>query len=132
MNISQLIEAIGETKSEANKLYKAYKELSDKEVAYKSELQIKLTEMGLKSAKGDKYSASIAQRSNIQITHEQSAIDWLNNEPNIETDQFIGLKTTEFKKLALYRLSEKGGGEIIPGTEMVMSESLSVKANKET
>ncbi len=130
MDISELIESIGKTKREANNLYKAYKELSEKEVALKSDLHIKLTEMGLKSAKGSKYSASISQRPNIHITHEQSAIDWLKNEPNIETDQFIGLKTTEFKKLALYRLSEKGGGEIIPGTEMVMSESLSIKENK--
>lgn len=130
MNVSELIEAIGETKSEANKLYKAYKELSEKEAGLKSELQIKLTEMGLKSAKGEKYSASLSKRPNIKITHEQSAIDWLNNEPNLETDQFIGLKTTEFKKLALYRLSEKGGGEIVPGTELVMSESLSIKENK--
>ncbi len=130
MNVSELIEAIGKTKSEANKMYKTYKDLSEKEAVLKSELQIKLTEMGLKSAKGEKYSASISPRPNIKITNEQSAIDWLNNEPSLETDQFIGLKTTEFKKLALYRLSEKGGGEVVPGTELVMSESVSVKENK--
>lgn len=130
MNISELIESIGETKSEANKLYKIYKELLEKEDALKSELQIKLSEMGLKSAKGDRYSASIALRPNIQITHEQSAINWLKEEPNLETDQYIGLKTVEFKKLALHRLSEKGGGEIIPGTELVIRESVSIKENK--
>lgn len=129
MNVSELIELIGHTKSEASKLYKSYKELSDKETEFKSELQVKLTDMGLKSAKADKYSVSIAQRPSIQITNEQSAIDWLRGEPNLETDQFIGLKATEFKKLALYRLSEKGGGEIIPGTELVMSESISIKEN---
>lgn len=128
MSVSALIEAIGELKSAQSETYKAYKEMQKTEAELKTQLMEELHAIGLKSAKGEKYSASISKKLDIAVTHEQSVIDWLENTPNVESDAYIGLKVTSFKPLALKVLKETG--EIIPGTETVTKESLSVKENK--
>lgn len=128
MTISELIEQLGINKNLANETYTAYKKLKEAEEVLKAELYAKLTETGLKSAKGGKYTASITEKPSIVINHEQSILDWLKESPNVEADAYIGLKATPFKSLAMQVLKETG--EIVPGTELQTTESLSIRANK--
>lgn len=128
MSVSTLIESLGVNKKRQAEAYKAYKDLKEIEEIWKAELAVELEKLGAKSFKGKKYSAITTSRSDTIVTNEQSVIDWINNEPNIETDQYIGLKLANFKPLANQVLKETG--EIIPGTDRVIKESLSIKENK--
>lgn len=128
MTVAELIERLGEVKEAKTSAYEAYKSVQTVEDDLKSQLVATLRETGLKSAKGQNYQASLSERSDIVVTHESSVIEWLNNEPDVEHDVYIGLKTTAFKTLAKEVL--KTTGEIIPGTETRVTESLSIKANK--
>lgn len=129
MDISGLIAHLGLNKKLQAEAYKSYKQLKEAEEGLKLELTNKLQEAGLKSAKGEKYSAIITARSDIVITHEQSVIDWLKESPNIEEDAYMGLRLANFKVLANQVLKQTG--EVIPGTDRVTKESLSIKENKE-
>src|SRR5690606_29290920 len=100
----------------------------EKEEQAKAQLMAMLTDTGLKSAKGEKYSASISSRSDVVVTHEQSVIEWLKTTPDVEADAYIGLKVTPFKTLAKEIL--KTTGEVITGTDLTTIESISIKENK--
>ena len=126
--VSELIGHIGQNKKRQAEAYREYKDLKEIEEVWKNELMRKLQEVGLKSAKGEKYSASISSRTDIVVTHEQSVLDWIKETPNIEADAYIGLKKTEFKTLAKTLL--KDTGEVVPGTELTTIESITVKENK--
>lgn len=127
MTVSEMVTALGELSSASKDLYKQYKEVREKEDILRTELVIKLKESGLMSAKTDSYTASLAKKPSITVTHEKEVLTWL-KKSKLETDQYIGLKTTNFKVLAMSML--KGTGEIVPGTEIVEVESLSVRSNK--
>jgi hypothetical protein len=128
MEIAYLVASLGELKSAQAETYKALKGMKETEEVLKQELMAKLSDNGLRSAKGEKYSASIASRSDIIVVDETAVVEWLKNEPNVEEDQYIGLKLLNFKPLANQVLKETG--EIIPGTDRVIKESLSIKENK--
>lgn len=128
MTTKDLLEELGSVKKQANKLYKEYKNLLVIEAGLKQELILNLQEIGLKSIKGEKYSASISSRPNITVQSETAVIEWLKEAPNIEADAYIGLKVTPLKGLALQILKETG--EVVPGTEYSSTESLTIKENK--
>lgn len=126
-NIAELIEQLGLNKKLASEAYKGYKKLKEAEEGLKAELLMKMAESGAKSFKGDKYGASITHKADIEIIHEQSVIEWLQNTPNVEADAYIGLKRTEFKNLARDML--KNTGELAPGTETVYKDFVTIKEN---
>lgn len=126
--LSELITALGKARADSTNAYERYKELKGIEDQLRYELEALLNETGLRSAKGDNFTASLVQKPHIVITHEQSVIDWLKEAPNIETDHYIGIKSKEFQSLATTLL--KGTGEIIPGTKVEVRESLAIKSNK--
>lgn len=128
MSLSELVAALGEARTASSNAYEGYKELKGNEDQLRYELELKLHEMGLKSAKGEDFTASVVEKPTVVVKHEQSVIDWLKNTPDIESDRYIGLKTTEFQSLAKSML--KGTGEVIPGTEVEVRESLAIRANK--
>lgn len=128
MQISELIEAIGINKKRQSEAYKNYKELKEIEDIWKLELAAMLEEAGAKSFKGEKYSAIVSSKSDIVVTNESEVIEWLKNDPNVEEDVYIGLRLTAFKPLANEVL--KKTGEIIPGTDRIIKDSLSIKENK--
>lgn len=128
MDIANLISSLGELKKAQAEAYKTYKGMKEAEDSLKAQLIEQLQVVGLKSAKGDKYSVSISSRSDVVVTHEQSVIEWLKTSPDVETDAYIGLKMTPFKVLAKQVL--KDTGEIVPGTNLKTIESISVKENK--
>ena len=128
MTLSELLQKLGENKQESAKYYGKYKELKEQEDALKFELTDMLHEMGLKTAKGDLFTASIAEKPTIVIKNEKEVVEWLKNTPNIESDFYIGLKANEFKKMATVML--KDTGELANGTEVIVNESLSIRSNK--
>lgn len=125
MELQELIDLYGSQKAQANKLYSDYKNLMIIVEETRQLLQIKLQETGLKSAKSANFGVSIATKPSILVQSEQSVIEWLKNTPNIEYDQYIGLKLTPFKSLALEVLKQTG--EIITGTELEMKDSLTIR-----
>lgn len=125
--MEELLKELDELMAHTKTYYQSYQNAKAREDMKRDELKQYMLSTGLLSAKTKDLTASIVSKPTIEIKHEQSALEWLKNEPDLETDEFIGLKATPFKKLALYRLSEKGGGEIIPGTEMVMQDSLAIR-----
>ena len=129
MTLSEILEQLGAIKLQANDLYVRYKELKEQEDHLKEQLMFTLKEVGLKSAKGQDFTASIAERTDVVVAHESTVMEWLQNEPNVEADAYIGIKTTAFKSFANGWL--KKTGEIIPGADVVVSESITIKKNKE-
>lgn len=127
MSLSELVAALGEARAASTGRYEAYKESKGIEDQLRYELELKLKETGLKSVKGADYNAVITETPRIVVKHEQSVIDWLRNTPDVEPDRYIGLKTTEFQSLAKSML--KGTGEVIPGTEVEVRESLAIRSN---
>jgi hypothetical protein len=127
LSISSLIEFIGKTKAQGAEAYKIYKEVKESEEQLKFVLMEKLKEVGLKSAKGEEYTASLSEKPRVVIKDESAVIEWLKNAPNVEEDFYIGVKRTEFQSLATSLLKETG--ELIDGTDVQVTESLSVRAN---
>jgi len=128
MSLSELVAALGNAREASSNAYERYKELKGLEDQLRYELENKLRSDGLKSAKGVDFTASISEKPTIVIRNEATIIEWLKHTPDVESDQYIGLKATEFKSLALSML--KGSGEIVPGAEVEVKESLSIRSNK--
>lgn len=127
MSLSELVAALGKARKASNNAYEAYKEQKAIEDQLRYELEAKLHTDGLKSAKGADFTASLVEKPTVVIKHEPSVIEWLKTAPNVEADRYIGLKTTEFKSLAQAML--KGTGELVPGTEVEVKESLAIRSN---
>lgn len=128
MNVSELLNKLGKNKRESAELYKAYKELKDEEDSLKELLTIQLKEAGLKSAKGEDFTASITETPTVVIKDEPAVLEWLQNTPNVESDFYIGVKKPEFNTLAKQML--KDTGELANGTEVEVRESLAIRSNK--
>lgn len=126
--ISELLNELGQVKTTANNHYKEYKALKEQEDGLKFKISETLKEMGLKTAKGDKYQVSLSEKHDIKVTSESNVLFWLKESPDVEADAYIGLKTTAFKNLANQML--KDTGEMVPGTELTMNEIVSVRANR--
>lgn len=128
MTIAELLKELGENKKQSNEVYKTYKALRADEDLLKTELMVQLRDAGLKTAKGQDFTASIAEKPTIIVKHEQSVLEWLKNTPDIESDLYIGVKAQAFNTLATAML--KNTGELIDGTELETRESLSIRRNK--
>lgn len=127
MSLSDLVAALGKARVASTNAYEAYKEQKTIEDQLRYELEAKLRSDGLKSAKGADFTASITEKPTVVIKNEAAIVEWLKNTPDVESDQYIGLKTTEFKSLAQSMF--KGTGELIPGTDVEVKESLAIRAN---
>lgn len=125
--LSKLIHDLGEARAKAVNAYMIYKDLKEIEDSIRYNLHDELRTIGLQSVKGNEYTASITNKQTVLVTNERLVIDWLNNTPNVESDQYIGLKATEFKSFAQSIL--KDTGEIIPGTDVQVRESLAIRSN---
>ena len=126
-SIAYLVEMLGVQREASNAAYNGYKVIKETEDQIRFQLEMKLRDMELKSAKGADYTVSIASKPTIIVTREVDVIEWLKNTPDVESDFYIGLKATEFKSLAQSLL--KNTGELVPGTEVVIKESLSIRSN---
>ena len=126
--ITTLIDQIGDLNNEANEHFVAYKDIKERLDVLKMQLSATLNEVGLKSAKTNRYNASIVFKSDILLEDEHTVMDWLKNTPDVEYDTYIGIRKPEFKTLA--REWFKGTGEIIPGTATKQTESLSIRKVK--
>lgn len=128
MTIPDLMKELGKLRSETETAYESYKIKKIELDSLKNQLVEELEAIGLKSAKTDDYTASIVQKPSIIVTHEESVVDWLQHNPDIEPDLYIGLKQSSFKPLAQQWFIKTG--EKIPGTETQISEYLAIKNNK--
>lgn len=129
MSLSELVAALGEARVAASNLYQTYKEAKGIEDQLRYQLEEQLKVSGLKSVKGADFQAVITETPRVVIKHEQSVIDWLRNTPDVETDRYVGVKASEFQSLAKAML--KDTGEMIPGTEVEVRETLAIRANKQ-
>lgn len=127
MNVAELLEKLGAIKRDANNTYSLYKGFKEKEDELKAELLAQLKDSGLKSAKGNDFTASISETPTVVIKHEPSVLEWLRNAPDVEADVYIGVKGREFGTLTKQMLKETG--EIPDGTEVEIRESLSIRSN---
>lgn len=116
------------TRVRAVSLYIRYKEAEQEVDEARAELESLMRSKGLKTARTEKFVSVINQRPHIEITHEPSVIQWLQEEPNVEADVYIGLKKKAFDTLA--KTVMKKTGEVIPGTNYETRESVSVKLAK--
>lgn len=128
MKVSDLLKKLGENKQASSELYKSYKELKEQEEQLKYDLIVMLRDSGLKSAKGEAFTASIMETPSVVIKDESAVLEWLRNTPDVETDFYIGVKKPEFNTLAKQMLKETG--ELAHGTELEVRETLAIRANK--
>lgn len=94
----------------------------------KSQIRSTLDEMGLKSAKTDLGTASIAKKRRMILENEAKVIQWLKDEPTIEHDLYVKLDKRGVEPL-IKQWSEQTG-EIVEGVVYEDSEYLSIKAAK--
>lgn len=127
MNVTELIEKVGELSHNSRELYKQYKAVKDQEDAMRAELTTQLNTSGLLSAKTDRFTASIAKKQSVTVVDEKKAVEWIKSE-GLDLDYYVGLKLTPFKTMAMSKL--KDTGEVIDGTELVETESLSIREVK--
>jgi hypothetical protein len=127
-SLSKLLTELGLARQRAAEAYKLYKQLKEQEDGLRAALFEELHLIGLDSAKGSDFTASIRKEPTFIIQHEPSVIQWLRETPDVEEDAYIGLDKTKFKTLAKTILKQTG--EIIPGSEYLISESLAIRANK--
>lgn len=125
--VAELLRELGDVKQKANTLYAEYKGLKAIEDEMKQELFAALNDSGLKSIKGKDYTASITEKPTVVIKDEAALIEWLQHEPDIEADFYIGVKKDAFGTLANQMLKESG--ELANGTDVVMRESLAIRSN---
>lgn len=128
LTLAEILKTLGETKVNANEAYKTYKVYKEVEDNLKAELMFKLKDTGLKSAKGDAFTASITEKPTVVVKSEIDVIEWLKNNPEIESDFYIGLKKAEFGLMANAQL--KDTGEVPNGCDVEVRESLAIRANK--
>lgn len=126
--LSELLDSLGKARIASTNAYQSYREVKDSEDQLRYELEQELRSIGLKSAKGQDYTASIIEKPTVVVRNETEVIGWLNNTPDIESDLYIGLKPVQFQSLA--RSILQGTGETIPGTEVEVRESLAIRSNK--
>lgn len=123
--LPELMKELGTIRAKKDAIYHEFEQWRGREQELREVIMAELQAAGLKSAKSDDYTASIATKPRIRLRDERAAIDWLQNTPNVEADHYIGIKMTMFEPLALTALKETG--EIVPGTELENNEYLSVR-----
>lgn len=128
-SLSELVSRLGVARRASQEAYEYYQQLKALENLIREELHMALTLSELRSAKGKDFTVSIASRKRIIVKNEFEVIDWLKSQPDLEYDQYIGLKSRPFDVFATSLL--KGKGELVPGTDTVSEESLVIKKNKE-
>lgn len=127
--LPQLMKELSQARHKTQDAYNAYKDAKVFEDVARASLEAELRAEGLRSAKNDDYIVSIVSRPQVHITDERAAIRWIEENPSLEADLYIGLKKTAFD--GLVRLALKSGGELVPGTEIDNNEYLSIKEVKE-
>jgi hypothetical protein len=128
MKVSELLKKLGKNKKASAELYKQYKVFKDEEESLKYDLIVLLKDSGLKSVKGQDFTASLTETPTIVIKDETALLEWLQNTPDIESDFYIEVKKSEFNTLAKQMLKETG--ELANGTEVETRESLAIRSNK--
>lgn len=95
----------------------------------KSDIEMSLRAMGMRSAKFDGVATlSITSKSDLAVTNQVDAMNWLKEHPEVEPDLYVGLNTTAYKTLAKEAL--KKTGEYLPGTDLHTTEYLTIREVK--
>lgn len=126
--ITILLDRLGRQRKLTQKAYDEYKAVKELEDITRDDLSNELHAIGLTSAKTKDFTATLAQRVNIEVMHEPSVIDWIKHQPNLEADLYIGLKKSAFDPIAKVLL--KNTGELIPGTATIIKEYVSLRDNR--
>lgn len=127
LTVPQLISLVGQSAVQNRTLYKQYTESKEQEYQARAILQEKLRESGMLSAKTENYMVSITKKSDVNVIDDKAAIAWMRDR-KLDLNYYVGLKKTEFKTMARAMLKETG--EVAGGTEVVETESLSIRENK--
>ena len=127
MQITELIQKVGELSHNSREMYKQYKALKEEEDYLRAELTSQLTATGLMSAKTEQFTASLSKKQSIVVADEKKAIDWIKQE-GLDLDYFVGLNQAHFKSMAMEKL--KNTGEVVDGTTLVETETLSIREAK--
>ena len=126
--LEQRLQEYWQAKTLANEAYDKAKEAKAVADSIKDDILAEMHSFGTKSFGDDDFTAAVAEHVNIQIMHEPSVIDWLKHQPQIEPDLYIGLKKTAFDGLARAVMAKDG--EKIPGTELEVTEYLTIRKGK--
>ena len=130
MNITDLMNELVIARHNTQSAYQVYKACKETEDEIREDLMSELRKTGLKAAKDADTgnSVSIAKREQIKVTNEAEVIAWLEENPSVQAKDYIGLRKTSFDPIAKAWLEKTG--EIIPGTELVDNEYLTIKEKK--
>lgn len=128
MELNTLLDKLSATQAQYNKARETADRILQDVNALKEEVHIKLNELGLRSARNEDYTVTIASRRNYVITNEQDVINWLKEQPNLELDMYIGVKKKELD--VLNKHLEKTTGEIPTGVEPLSKEYISLRKAK--
>lgn len=127
--IPQLIAEYKAAEKVTKEAYEYAKSCATAQAEAKDRIDAALKAAGLKTAATEdgRFTAFYSKRTNIKVSDEAKVIDWIKAN-GLDLDQYVGLKATEFKPVAMEALKQTG--EIVPGTEREEVEALTVKENK--
>lgn len=128
MEIKDLLAELARSKHNFAQADKIAKECKAELDAAKQMVADKLADLGLKSAKNDDLTVSMVSKPSFRVIDQEAVINWLEDEPTVDSRQYIRVDARGVEALAKEAL--KSTGELIPGGEFVSSEYLSVKESK--
>lgn len=126
-SVADILAELGNIKQLVKEMIVTINGVKSQETRLKEELMLALKESGLKSAKGDDYTASITEKPTVVIRDEKALMKWLETAPDVEAEFYIGVKKDAFRTLAQSMLDQSG--EIADGTDVEIRESLAIRSN---
>lgn len=127
MKISEHLEKYTKAKHEADEAYQKYAEKRDKADALKAALWEQMQKIGVDSVKSTVGTASVRRTQGFQITDMDLVRNWLMDN-GIDETPYIKFNKTGIDSLLATAL--KKNGELVPGTQLVTTEALSIREAK--
>lgn len=128
MSINTSLKQLDKARNKLNAIDLKRRQVVDELNQVKEKVFMELQKAKLKSARTDDFTVSIAVRNSLQVTHQNTLMEWLKNEPNVEPDLYIQINKRALEPLVKQALKETG--EIVPGVEFTQSEYISLRSNK--
>lgn len=125
MDLQTKILRLGALRDLYSEAYDKYQELKAEYDMTRFLITQEMGQQGIKSLESGPFLTVRTVKPDLKLTDEAALLNWLQEQPNLETDMYIGLKWTNFKPVAKTLL--KKDGEIPPGTELTMTESVTLK-----
>lgn len=114
---------------EVDRSYELYQMKNKALTEAKKLLEMEMQATEVDSIRVDSVRATIARRKSLVVTDERKLIKWLHNNPELETNVYIGVKRQAIEPIVKAYLAKTD--KQVPGTELKTTEYLSIRNTRE-